>query len=96
MLTNPVITSEMPVRKHRIRKFLRRYNVSIVLAFGFILLGGLYTWTILPAPYNLQYKIKLATKRANFVCRDETYSWAVDRQGACSDHGGVKLYLIGR
>jgi len=93
MLADVPDTSETPVKKHRIRKFLRRYNVSITLAFGFLFLGGLYVWDSLPAPWNIRYRINLATKNASFVCRDATYSWAVEPQGACSGHGGIKMWV---
>jgi hypothetical protein len=37
-----------------------------------------------------------ARERATAKCMDGTYSYAYNRQGACSGHGGVKVFYKGR
>jgi hypothetical protein len=54
-----------------------------VAALSFISLG-------FPAPYNANYLFKRAFYTPTLVCRDTTYSFARNTQGACSGHGGIK------
>ena len=80
-------------KKKRFRRWWRRYHLSVVIGAGFLLMGFLYIGTSLPAPHNLVYQYKLATRDPNYQCKDGVYSFAATPQGACSGHGGIQVKM---
>ena len=89
------VTHASPIepKPNSVLAFIRRYNVSLTIVLVGVVLASLYIWVSLPAPYSLGYRIKMMTKDPTFKCKDGTWSWAVTRQGACPNHGGVDLIV---
>lgn len=83
-----IFDAQITSKKHRFRRFLRRYHLSVTVGAGFVVLAFLYIGFSLPAPNNIVYQYKMATQSPTFLCRDGTYSFAVARSGSCSGHGG--------
>jgi len=70
----------------RDRTWCRRAFIGLG-AFLFLLLG-VGAWSVMARP---RYTPRPAT-RATARCVDGSWSYAVQRQGACSTHGGVKVF----
>lgn len=52
------------------------------ILFGTIMIATLFT------PFFVEARLT-----AHAICRDNTYSYSVNRRGTCSWHGGVKMWL---
>lgn len=60
-------------------------DISIIILV-FLVIAQLF----FPSPYNPRYLFKRAFYNPTFQCADGIYSFAVNSQGACSHHGGIK------